>query len=89
MYPITEREFTMNNYSSINKSSNGRSAYFTFNSVGEKHDKKILDEALTQAYLNNVAFMFHRDDYGVISVWFSGIESNIDKIESFYKEKEK
>lgn len=75
----------MDKYPILKKSQNQRRAEITFKSTGEKADMHIISAASEQAYRNKLEFSFFQDDYGTISICFSGMESNIDKIEEFYK----
>ena len=72
----------MDNY--LKKSTDGNRAEFTFESKGESADMDVISVASEQAYRNKLNFSFFQDDFGKISICFSGIKDNIDKIEIFY-----
>ena len=72
------------NNSILKKSILGNRATFTFKSKGEKADMHIISEAFGQAYRNKLEISFFQDDFNTISICFSGLPDNINKIEAFY-----
>ena len=78
---------TMDKYPTLKKSPDENRAEFTFKSKGDKEDMNIISVASEQAYRNKLNFSFFQDDFGKISICFSGLKANIDKIEAFYLKK--
>ncbi len=76
-----------NKYSNFKKSEEGRSAGLIFKSQGRESDLNNIFEAMTQAYENKLSCHFIRDDFNTISLCFSGLPENIERLELYYNQK--